>query len=194
MKLLATALLLLGISPAFADAPPPYLPTRDVVVSYQVATPGRPPVNYQLAYDAGSQQARIDDPAHGNYFLVNLPAGSAQMVAPAFHAIVAAPDLSALTGQLNSLNQARFTPLGPGEYAGLACQKYLILSDQGSGTACLTPDGVTLHFSGHNARGTAEVTAMNVAYQHNESATFAIPPGYSKIMLPPGALAQLLGQ
>ncbi len=194
MKFLVSAVLLAGLSPAFADAPPPYLPTRDVVVSYQVDTPGRPPASYQLAYDAGRQQVRIDDPAHGNYFLVNLPAGTAQLVAPAFHAIVAAPDLSALTGQLNNLNQARFTPLGPGAYAGLACQKYLVLSDQGSGTACLTPDGVTLHFSGHNARGSAEVTATNVAYQHNQAAMFGIPPGYSTITLPPGALGQLLGQ
>jgi hypothetical protein len=184
----------LGIAPAFGADQPLYLPNRDVVVGYDVSAPGRPVAVYQLRYRAAAQQARIDDPAHGTYFLVNLPAGTAQLVVPGLHSVVDAPDLSTLTAQINNAGHARFTPLGPGHYAGLDCEKYLVLSQQGTGTACLTPDGVILHFAGHDAHGGADVTANSVSYQTVSPADVAPPEGFSAITLPPGALGQLLGR
>jgi hypothetical protein len=185
---------LLGLSPAYADSPPAFLPTQDVAITYTVSAPGRPDTQYQLEYDAAGRRARINDPAHGTYFLVNLPAGTAQLIVPALHSVVNAPDLSNLTQQINSADHARFTPLGPGNYAGIGCEKYLVLSAQGSGTACLTPDGVVLHFNGQDSRGTGTVTAMAVAYGPQPSADFILPDGFSNITLPPGMLQQLLGQ
>jgi hypothetical protein len=185
-------LALLGLSPALADTPPAILPTQDVSVTYSVAAPGRPDAQYQLEYDSADRLARINDPAHGTFFLVNLPAGTAQMVVPALHSVVNAPDLSNLTQQINSASTARFTPLGPGNYAGTACEKYLVLNAQGSGTACLTPDGVVLHFTGQDSRGSATVTAITIAYGAQPSADFTLPPGFSSITLPPGMIQQLL--
>jgi hypothetical protein len=185
---------MLGVAPAYAGDRPAFLPNRDVLVGYDVAAPGRAAKTYQLSYDAADQRARIDDPAQGVYFLVDLPAGSARLVVPALHSVVDAPDLSALTAQINDAGNARFTPLGPGHYAGLNCQKFLVLSSQGSGTVCLTADGVILHFAGHDARGSAEVTAEQVSYQTVSQDALAPPDGFSAITLPPGALQQLLGQ
>lgn len=193
MTVLHWILLLIGITPANAATAPQFLPARDVTVSYQVAAPGRPDASYQLAYSAASERARIDNPAQGTYVLVDLPAGSAQLVVPALHAIVNAPDLSNLTQQVMSADHARFTPLGAGAYAGLPCEKYLVLNADGSGIACITGDGVILHFAGKDAHGAADVTATAVSYGPQQPGDFAKPDGFSAITLPPGALAQLLG-
>ncbi len=193
MRIFVIAFGLLGIVPAYANDHPAFLPSRDVVVGYDVTAPGRPVAQYQLQYLAASKQARIDDPAHGTYFLVDLPAGRAALVVPGLHSVVDAPDLSGLTAQINDAGNARFTPLGPGHYAGLACETYLVLNNQGSGTACLTPDGVILHFAGRDAHGSAEVTANSVSFQPVPEEDLAPPDGFSRITLPPGALQQLLG-
>lgn len=194
MKLYVFLFAVLGVAPAYAGEHPAFLPTRDVAVSYTVSAAGRAPAQYQLQYDAADERARIDDPAHGTYFLADLPAGRAQLVVPGLHSVVDAPDLSAFTAQISNAGNARFTPLGPGRYAGLGCEKYLVLSQQGTGTACLTSDGVILHFSGHDAHGSADITATSVSYQPVSPGDLASPVGYSAINLPPGALQQLLGQ
>jgi hypothetical protein len=185
--------LLLGVSPAYAQTIPQTLPDRDVAVTYDVSAPGRADQAYQLEYDATGQRARINDPAQGNYFLVNLPASTAQMVVPALNSVVNAPDLASLTQQISIARNARFTALGQGNYAGMTCRNWLVLSSQGSATACLTPDGVTLHFDGKDAHGSATVTATSVNFGPQPAADFNPPQGYNSINLPPGVLQKLMG-
>ncbi len=194
MTFLRFIMLVLGIGTAHAATPPGFLPSRDVTVSYVLSAPGRADASYQLQYSAAGQLARVNDPAHGTYFLANLQAGTAELIIPALHSAVAAPDLSSVTQQIRDAGGARFTLLGHGNYAGAACDNYLVLHAQGSGTACITPDGVVLHFSGQDAHGSATVTATSLAYGAQPAADFAPPAGFSSINLPPGALAQLLGQ
>ncbi len=177
-----------------ALAVPPFLPQQDVNVSYTLSTPGQPAQEYRMRYDAADRLARIESPAQGIYILADLSTGQAQVVVPALHASVQAPDFSALTGMIANADGARFTPLGTGFYAGLACEKYLVLNTQGSGTACITPQGVVLHFNGQDSHGSAQITALTVAFAPQPAQEFAPPPGYSAITLPPGALAALLQQ
>jgi hypothetical protein len=185
--------MLFGLAPAAAGTAPIILPDRDVAVSYQVSSPGRPMQSYQLEYDAAGQRARINNPAQGTYFLLNLPARTAQMVVPQLNSVVNAPDVSGLTQQITDAGQnARFTLLGPAKYAGMSCQNWLVLSSQGSATACLTADGVALHFAGKNARGSGEVTATEVSFGPQPSADFATPTGYNAFTLPPGVLQHLM--
>ncbi len=187
-------LLMFGLSPAYADTTPMILPDRDVEVNYLLAAPGRPDAAYQFEYDAQGQRARINNPAQGTYFLVNLPAGTAQMVVPQLNSIVNAPDIAGLTQQVTDAgHNARFTPLGHAEYAGVPCQNWLILSTQGTATACLTPDGVTLHFDGKDPHGSATVTATAVNFGPQPTTDFSPPAGYGAITLPPGMLLQLMG-
>lgn len=186
-------MLMLGLAPAAADTSPLILPNRDVAVAYELAAPGRPDQSYQLEYDAGGQRARINNPAQGTYYLVNLPAGSAQMVVPQLNSVVNAPDLSGLTRQItDATHQAHFTLLGPATYAGMKCQNWLVTSAQGTATACLTADGVALHFAGRNAHGSGEVTATSVTFSPQPEADFSPPNGYNSITLPPGVLQQLM--
>jgi hypothetical protein len=192
MKILLLAAL--TALPAAASATPVFLPTRDVAVTYTLTAPGRAAENYQLSYDAADQRARIDAPTAGYYILGDLPSGHAEMVLPGLHAVVQAPDFSAMTSEIYNADGARFTPLGKAHYAGLACEKYLVLDKNGSGTACLTPDGVVLHFSGHDAQGSAEATAVTVSYAPQPADAFAQPDGFNQLQLPPGAVAALLNQ
>jgi hypothetical protein len=185
--------VLLAALPATALAHPVFLPTRDVAVTYELTAPGRSPENYQLAYNAAGRMARVDAPA-GFYVLGNLPAGQAELILPGLHALVQAPDFSALTAQIYNADGASFTALGSGHYAGLDCTKYLVLDKDGTGTVCLTPSGVVLHFAGHNAHGAAEVTALSVTYAPQPTEMFTPPPGLTPLDLPPGALAALLNQ
>ena len=84
---------------------------------------------------------------------------------PQLNSVVNTPDLSGLTQQITGAgHNARFTLLGQEKYAGIVCQNWLILSSQGSATACLTPDGVALHFDGKNGHGSGSVTAMAVSF------------------------------
>ena len=191
MRILSLAVLLTSLaSPALAETPR-FLPSRDVSISYALAAPGRDTQNYQLSYNAAGELARIDSP-QGLYILASLPSGQAQVVIPGLHAYVEAPDFSNLTQMISNADGARFTPLGAGQYAGLPCEKYLVLSAQGSGAACITQDGVVLHFSGHDAHGSADVTALSVAYAPQPAQNFATPDGFSQVTLPPGVLAGLL--
>jgi YD repeat-containing protein len=185
---------LLASLPAQAAATPAFLPLRDVAVDYSVVAPGQPAMQYRLIYDAAGQLARVEDPMRGIYALVNLPAGQAELVVPALHSTVTAPDIAGLAQEVSSADHARFTPLGHGTVAGLACETYLVLDNQGTATACITADGVTLRFHGQDAHGSATVTATSVAYQTAAPAEFAAPDGFGSISLPPGAIAQLLGQ
>jgi hypothetical protein len=185
--------LLLGLSSAHAETTPLILPSRDVAVSYQLSAPGRPDQAYQLEYDSNAQRARITNPAQGTYFLVDLPAGTAQMVVPQLNSVVNAPDLSGLTRQITDAgHHARFTMLQEKAYAGLACRNWLVTSPQGSATACLTPDGVTLHFNGRNAHGSGSVTATAVQFGPQPARDFDPPVGFNAITLPPGVLQQLM--
>jgi hypothetical protein len=191
MKILLAVVL--TTVPVAGIAAPVFLPTRDVAVTYELTAPGRTPENYQLSYNAAGKLARVDTPA-GYYVLGNLPAGQAELILPSLNAVVQAPDFSNLTSQIYNADGAQFTALGPGYYAGLNCTKYLVLDKNGTGTVCLTPSGVVLHFAGHNARGSAEATALSVTYAPQPAAMFAPPPGLTPLNLPPGALAALLNQ
>jgi hypothetical protein len=190
MKCLVAVLpFLLAVAPALAA--PRFLPDQDVAVSYQLASPGNPAQDVQLSYSAAAGQARIDSP-QGLYVLASLPTGQAQVVIPALHAFVEAPDFSSLTRMIGNADGASFTPLGGGFYAGLPCEKYLVLNTQGSATACITPQGVVLHFAGRDAHGSAELTALSVAFSPQAPGNFLTPEGYTEVTLPPGALAALL--
>lgn len=190
MRILGLGLAAMLLASA-AQAAPVFLPVRDVRVTYALLAPGQPVANYQLSYDAADELARIDSQA-GFFVLANLPQGQAQLVLPQLHATVQAPDFSTMTQLLFHADGARFTPLGPGRYIGLACEKYLVMNAQGSGEACLTPGGVVLHFAGSDPHGSAEATALSVDFSPLPAAEFALPQGYSPITLPPGALAALL--
>lgn len=178
--------------PSLAVAAPALLPTRDVSVSYSLSTPGQAPQTLQFSYNAAQERARVSSP-YGYYVLADLPAGQAQLIVPALHAIIQAPDFSALAAELfSAANNAHFTALGKAHYAGRSCEMYLITDKSSTARACLTPDGITLRFSGHDAHGSAEMTAIAVDDAPQPADQFTAPTGLMPLTLPPDALRALL--
>ena len=180
-----------SLTPVLASAAPAILPTHDVAVQYSLTAPGQSPQALELSYHAASEAARIDSD-NGYYVLANLSAGQAQIVVPALHAVVEAPDFSALTAMLFLAENAQFTRLGQGHYAGLTCQTYRIVDKDGKATACITADGVTLHFTGEDSHGAASLTATRVTYAAQPDSQFQTPAGFSQLTLPPSAIKALL--
>ncbi len=178
---------------ADASTIPQFLPNRDVEVHYTVTAPGQPSRDYNLSFSAESERLRIDDPAHGLWFLVDLHDSSAALVVPQMHVVVTAPDLANLASILQTAKAARFTPLGEATIAGLRCTRYLVVSEQASGTTCLTHNGIALAVSGQDKRGSAQVVADSVTEATVPPDNLLPPPDFSTITLPPAAIEALLG-
>ncbi|MGH7120618.1 MAG: hypothetical protein ACREFP_16795 [Acetobacteraceae bacterium] len=178
---------------AGAAAAPQLLPQRDVEIRYTVSVPGQPPHDYDLAFSAESERARIDDPARGLWFLVDLRNATAALVVPGMHAVVTEPDLAGLAGILQSAKTAQFVPFGEATIAGLRCTRYRVNSEQAKGTACLTRDGIALAVSGEDSRGSARVIADSVTEAVVPGDRLAPPHNFLRIALPRGAIAALLG-
>lgn len=190
---LSIAAMLFQPHGAAAATAPQFLPDRDVEVQYTVTTPGQPPRDYHLSFSAESERVRIDDAARGLWFLVDLRDASAALVVPALHAVVTDTDLANLAAILQSARAARFTALGEATIAGLRCTRYQVVSEQATGTACLTRQGIALAVSGQDSRGSAQAVADSVTEAAVPPDSLAPPPGFSVINLPPGTIAALLG-
>ena len=195
-RLLALLTSLMLFQPLGADATsvPQFLPNRDVEVQYTLTVPGRSPHDYDLSFSAESERLRIDDPAHDLWFLVDLRNSSATLVVPQMHVVVTEPDLANLAAILQGAKSARFTPLGDTTIAGLRCTRYLVQSEQASGTACLTRNGIALAVSGQDKRGSAQIVADSVTEAPVPPDNLVPPPDFPSITLPSGTIEALLGK
>jgi hypothetical protein len=195
---LSLALLTLGAaSAAHAATTPRILPDHDVAVTYRAVVPGQQGGTYRVRYQASSQRAHataLSGEGAGLQFLLDIPAGSGDLIMPQTHTIVPLPNLSDIIHRVIAAKDAKFTKLGAATIAGHPCTKYLILSSKGDGTACLTKGGVPLAATAKDKRGSLTVTALNVADAPQPPNAFASPPGYATLNLPPSMLGQLLGR
>lgn len=170
-------------APAFAADHPAIAPTRDVVVIYTFTgqAAANSPAKMRVSYVDANQRVRLDMYAQpqatdafssiifdapGNHIYTVLTAAGSYYVLPA-------------TGRKNPglmLNDAmEYTRLGNATIAGLACTDWTI-SSQGTpqGTACITPDGVTLRATRLNSPGAME--AIQVDYSTTPARLFAPDP------------------
>lgn len=191
---LALGIAMVLFQPLDAAVAPRLLPDRDVKVQYTVTAPGRAPHQYDLSFSAESQRLRIDDPAHGLWFLVDLRNASAWIVVPQMHMVVTEPDLANLAGILERAKTARFEPVGEATIADLRCTRYRVTSEQVSGKACLTRNGIALAASGQDSRGSAAAVADQVTEAPVPAESLVPPPGFPSLSLPPGTIAALLGK
>ncbi len=184
------------LRPLGADAAvaPRFLPDKDVEIRYTVSVPGRPSHDYDLSFSAESGRLRIDDPARGLWFLVDLHDASATLVVPQMHVMVTEPDLANLAAILQSARGAQFTALGEMTIAGLRCTRYLVLDNQASGTACLTRNGIALAVSGEDSHGSASVVADSVSEAAVPPESLMPPSDFASIVLPRGTIEALLGE
>jgi hypothetical protein len=181
----AFLLALLAASPARAQDRPAVFPTRDVSVAYHVETEApAAPHDLRVEFAARAGRLRIDGGPQG-YMLVDRGARRASMVIVPAQMVMDMPPGGGPARALMLDGSMQFSRRGRDRVAGLACTVWDVRSGRGSGTACITADGVLLRASGQDADGHAgTLTAESVAYGPQSPALFEPPAGFRHVALP----------
>lgn len=180
---LSVLALLAAAGTAVAQDRPLLQPSRDVTVTYRIegaaasAIPGGIDGPLRLSWDAAHQRLRAEAEGRPQAVLVDLPNHTATMLDGVMRAAIALPvrdrDLQPLT-----LAGAQLTRRGAGNVAGMACTNWDVESHRGTGTVCLTADGVALRADGAVDGHKGSFTATSVRYGEVAPKLFTAPPGY----------------
>ena len=181
--------LLLLAAPAIAQEPPRVLPSRDVTIVYHLAgdashaIPGGASGDLLVSWRAGQQRLRVEPEGRSQVLLVDLGAGSVQVMDSGLRTAMSLPvrpgDLQPL-----KLQGAHFTRRGRASVAGRDCTEYAVQSSRGRGTVCFTEDGVALRASGEVNGRAGSFTATSVTYDGVNPSLFQVPPGYVQLAIP----------
>ena len=169
---------LAGCGPAVAETLPAYLPARDVAVTYHVTGAPAGPLDVVARWSARLLRARIEmGPV---YVLADTRARTARLVMEQANLTVELP-----SGNVDAYLPGpgtRFSRTGTDTVAGLSCTAWRAETAKGSGTACLTDDGVLLRGTGvdRNGRGGGSIEASAVVYADQPVALFQGPPAAGK--------------
>lgn len=177
--------------PALAAAQdrPPTLPTRDVAVTYAVsgaaveALPGGSAGALRLAWDAAGRRLHLGAEGQPQAAIVNLGERRAVILDEGMHAAITLP-LGARSAADMALTGARFRREGTAQVAGFSCTDYAVEDAHGSGTLCLTADGVPLRGDGTWNGQAARFVATHVDYSAQPDALFRAPPGFVQLAIP----------
>ena len=184
LPLAALAACLVAAGAAPAQDMPRYLPTRDVTVTYQLTASqgGLPPTVTAHITPAGD--VRIDTPDRGSV-IYDLGSGEADWLMPNSPLYIQLPVKGSLAGTFLPDSGARFTRAGQATVAGMTCTEWHIAAPRGSGSACVTSDGVILRAEGGDTRGArGEIMATNIAYEAQPAALFHPPAGAQRLSMP----------
>ena len=173
-------------TPAAAQPRVATLPLHDVVISYHLegdlraAVPGGLPDTVRLLWDAARQRLRVEAPGRSQVLLVDLPASQAQLLDTGLHGALTLPmrpkDVEPIT-----LADAHLTRRGQAVVAGLPCTEYVVTEKRGTGTVCLTTDGVALRGAGTVDGRQGSFVALSVTAGPVPESAFSVPNGYMRL-------------
>lgn len=177
------------LPPAQAAPPARVLPSHDVQVAYRVsgdaaaAIPGLDGAGVvHLAWDAAGRRLRIQADGRPEIAIVDFSTRQANVLYSGLRAtlvlLMRASDVSALT-----LTRARFKRQGSGSVLGYACTEWKVRSAHGTGTMCVTPDGIPLRGSGTVDKRQGGFEAISLDAAPLPPSLFAVPSGYSRLDL-----------
>ena len=164
-------------------------PARDVAVTYRLdgaaadILPGGPVGALRLFWDAAGQRMRLEADGRPQTLLVDLRARGAQIVDSGLRSYVALPVRDAEM-QAITLSGAQMTRQGAETIATLACTVWAVQSPRGTGTVCLTADGVALRATGDVDGRRGGFTATDVRYAAQPARLFQVPAGYMSFSIP----------
>jgi hypothetical protein len=189
MKLLASAIALSLVAlPALAqNAPANIRPTRDVAVTYSIASPGSSqPQEIRMAWLVSEQKVRVEPQGSPGWMLLDRRAGSATMVMDAQRMIMHLPSQAATAMTQDAPEGATFVRRGTGRVAGQPCTEWQVTTPQGQSVSCLTEDGVLLRSVTNlpQNRGTGRMEATAVSYAAQDAARFRVPADYRPMQAP----------
>ena len=190
----ALALLAGAVSPILTpslaeEARPLTLPSRDVAVTYHVsgvaadALPGGAPGALQLAWDAAGRRLHVGAEGQPQAAIVDLADGKAVILDDGSHTALILP-LGKRVSATMALSGARFQRGGTERVAGHDCTDYAVQDPHGSGTLCITADGVPLRGDGTWDDQAGRFVATRVDYSAQPDALFHVPPGFMQLSLP----------
>ena len=186
-SLLAAAAGVTGAAAPPQDRPP-LLPTRDVAVDYR-ATAARRTTSLRVLYSAAAEKLRAEAAGQSTYLIIDGRAHTAHVVMDRQRSVLDVPfDTERWRGFVLS-PRATFTRQGTERMLGLTCTDWKVSGPQGSGTACVTDDGVILRGAASGAmpdghEGTGGIQAISVHYGPQPQDVFAIPAGYKSMAMP----------
>ncbi len=168
---------------------PPYMPTRDVKVVYDVEPQGAPsPQRITVWFADDGALMRIDSPNNTGETILDRDRKLLTVVMNANRVYMQLAERESLRSPFLLDSSMRFTADGSGSIAGLNCARWKITAQQGNATACITSDGVVLSEAGVDSQGArGQLLAQQVTYGTIAPSTFLPPPGYTRVAHPEGA-------
>ncbi len=175
-------------SRAQTPAHPPYMPTRDVVVVYDVQPDGAPaPQRITVSFADRGDLMRIDSPDGQGTTILDRDRKLLTVVMNAARVYMEVPERQAMRSPFLLDATMTFVPAGEGNVNGLPCMRWTITEGGGDATACITADGVVLSEEGVDQQGArGKLVARQVRYATIPPATFLPPTGYQRVAHPEG--------
>lgn len=171
---------------AGADEPhPPYLPTRDVAVTYVLDHSGPGPAKQaHMYYSAADEKLRLEAPNQRGFVIIDRVARTMTVVLQAEHLYVQTPLDPAMASGFVLDGEMRFSRGGSQTIAGQHCTDWQVEGRRGSGTVCVTDDGVLLFGRGQKeGAGGGGFQAIAVSYAPQPASLFTPPPGFRQLDL-----------
>jgi hypothetical protein len=174
-----------SVGSAWAADRPPFPPTRDVSVTYHVnAKAAGAPETATLAFSAELQKLHAE--GGPGAMIIDLPQQSVVVMIAAAHIAMRMPAGRAIDRILDLGTHGEAQRVGSDRVAGYRCTIWRFTGRDGSGTACVTDDGVPLRGEGSDGRGSGAFEALAVTYGAQPASLFEVPPGYKRMELPAG--------
>ena len=178
------------LAPVWAQQPghPPFMPTHDVSVTYDVQPDGVPQAQrITVLFSGAGRLMRVNGPDGQSATVLDRDHRLMTIIIDSAKVYMQAPERDEVRSPFLLDASMKFVRTGTGRVAGLDCVTWSITAGSGSATACVTPDGVVLSQAGVDSQGVrGHLTAQSVAYGPVAAASFQPPPGYTRVAHPEG--------
>ena len=167
---------------------PPFMPTRDVSVVYDVQPDGAPQAQrITVSFSGDGRLMRIDSPDGQGATILDRDRKLMTIVVNPARVYMEVPERQELRSPFLLDGSMKFTRAGSDTIAGVACTRWTITAQSGNAAACVTGDGVVLGEAGVDSEGAhGHLTAQRVSYGPVAASQFQPPPGYSRVAHPEG--------
>lgn len=175
----------LAASPATAaPSGPPTMPLVDATVLYRVAPTGRPTADVRVFFGGGGTLLRIDAPDGRSETVLDGTHRTLLVIIAGQRAFATIPASAPIRDPflLGGENMA-FTASGDTRHlAGLDCAVWEVRTASGSGTACVTANGILLAADGPDgAGGSGRVFALAATVAPLPASVWQPPPGFRRL-------------
>jgi hypothetical protein len=164
---------------------PPYLPTRDVAVTYNIDHEGAGTAKQaHMYFSASANKLRLESPAQKGFVLIDRAAKVMTVVMAPQHIYFESPLDPEMEGGGFILNQQMKFARGASEtIAGQTCTDWAVESPRANGKVCVTEDGVLLLGRGKDKEGPGGggLEAIEVSYAPQPPTLFVPPAGFRKV-------------